>query len=166
MTVAAHAQTHRAVLDGTPVRVKVGRPGVAASARSDLSLLDLMAAPARSAFPALDVGPLIREVRDRAVDELDFEHEAALQRRVGRALRPVEGAHAARVVLDQCSECVVVAEEAAGAPLDEAGALDGVDRPALARRLVAVFCGAPGRAGHGPGRRPRGGDVCDCRTAA
>ena len=93
--IEAHAQTHRAVLDGTPVRVKVGRPGMAASARSDLSLLDLMAAPARTAFPALDVGPLIREVRDRAVDELDFEHEAALQRRVGRALRPVEGVHVA-----------------------------------------------------------------------
>ena len=44
--VEAHAQTHRAVLDGAPVRVKVGRPGLAASARSDLSLLDLMAAPA------------------------------------------------------------------------------------------------------------------------
>jgi len=145
--VEAHAQTHRAVLDGAAVRVKVGRPGLAASARSDLSLLDLMAAPARTAFPALDVGPLIREVRDRAVAELDFEHEAALQRRVGRALRPVEGVHVARVILDQCSECVVVAEEAPGTPLADPAALNGVDRTAVARRLVTVFCGAPGALG-------------------
>jgi predicted unusual protein kinase regulating ubiquinone biosynthesis (AarF/ABC1/UbiB family) len=145
--VEAHAQTHRAVLDGTPVRVKVGRPGLAVSARSDLSLLDLMAAPARTAFPALDVGPLIREVRNRAVDELDFEHEAALQRRTARALRPVDGVHVARVLLDQCSECVVVAERAAGTPLDDPAALDGVDRTAVARRLVKVFCGAPAALG-------------------
>ena len=142
--IEAHAQTHLAVLDGTPVRVKVGRPGLAASARSDLSLLDLMAAPARTAFPALDVGPLIREVRDRAVDELDFEHEAALQRRVGRALRPVEGVQVSRVLLDRCSECVVVAEQAPGTPLSEGAPADAA---AVARRLIRVFCGAPGAIG-------------------
>jgi len=145
--VEAHAQTHRGVLDGKPVRVKVGRPGMAASARSDLSLLDLMAVPAKAAFPTLDVGPLIREVRDRAVEELDFEHEAALQRRVGRALRPVEGVRAAAVVLDQCSECLVVAEAAGGTSLDDPAALENVDRAAVARRLVTVFCGAPGALG-------------------
>jgi predicted unusual protein kinase regulating ubiquinone biosynthesis (AarF/ABC1/UbiB family) len=146
-SVEAHAQTHRAVLDGVPVRVKAGRPGLAASARSDLSLLDLMAGPAKAAFPTLDVGPLIREVRERAVDELDFEHEAALQRRVARALRPVEGVGVARVVLDQCSECVAMAEQAAGTALSDSNALDGVDRSTVARRLVTVFCGAPGALG-------------------
>lgn len=145
--VEAHAQTHLAVLDGAPVRVKVGRPGLAASARSDLSLLDLMAGPAKAAFPTLDVGPLIRELRDRAVDELDFEHEAALQRRVGRALRPVDGVRVAPVVLDACSECVAVAEVAAGTPLSDPAALDGVDRALVARRVVTVFCGAPSSLG-------------------
>lgn len=145
--VEAHAQTHLAVIGGTPVRVKVSRPGLAASARSDLSLLDLMAGPAKAAFPTLDVGPLIREVRDRAVDELDFEHEAALQRRVGRALRPVDGVHVAPVVLEACSERVVVAEAAAGTPLSDPAALEDVDRSALARRLVTAFCGAPGALG-------------------
>ena len=145
--VEAHAQTHRAVLDGRPVLAKVGRTGLAASARSDLSLLDLMAGPAKAAFPTLDVGPLIREVRERAVDELDFEHEAALQRRVGRALRAVDGVDVAPVVLDLCSERVVVAEAAGGTPLDDPAALEGVDRSLLARRLVTVFCGAPGALG-------------------
>ncbi len=143
-SVEAHAQTHRGVADGTRVRVKVGRPGLAASARSDLSLLDLLAGPARAAFPALDAGPLIREVRDRAVAELDFEHEAALQRRVARALRGVEGVRVAPVLLDRCGECVVVAELAPGVTLD---AVEGGDREAIARRLVTVFCGAPGAIG-------------------
>ena len=58
-------------------------------------------------------------MRDRAVAELDFEHEAALQRSVGRALRGVDGVRVAPVVLDRCSECVVVAEEATGVPLDD-----------------------------------------------
>lgn len=145
--VEAHAQTHRGVLDGTPVCVKVGRPGLAASARSDLSLLDLMAAPARAAFPTMDVGPLIREVRERSAEELDFEHEAALQRRVGRALRGVDGVHVAPVVLDQCSERVVVAEAAAGRPISDPESLTGVDRALVAKRLVSVFCGAPGALG-------------------
>jgi len=143
-SVEAHAQTHRGTVDGTPVRVKVGRPGLAASARSDLSLLDLMAAPARTAFPALDVGPLIREVRDRAVAELDFEHEAALQRRVARALRGVDGVRVAPVILDRCSERVVVAEEAAGTAMSDA---TPADPATVAGRLVTVFCGAPGALG-------------------
>jgi len=51
------------------------------------------------------------------------------------------------VILDQCSECVVVAEDAPGTALDDPAALDGVDRTAVARRLVTVFCGAPGALG-------------------
>src|SRR5947209_2997638 len=61
------AQVHRAVHEGTSVAIKVLRPGLAGLIRQDLALLETLAAPLSAAFPALDVGPLLREVRERVL---------------------------------------------------------------------------------------------------
>jgi hypothetical protein len=87
VAVTPGAQVHRGELDGSPVAVKVLRPGLAASVRQDLALLEGLLAPLSDAFPALDAPALIREVRERVLDELDLEAEAAAQRQFHRALR-------------------------------------------------------------------------------
>ena len=114
LAVRPHAQAHRAVLEGDDVVVKVARPGVAAATRSDLALLETLAAPATAAFPAIDAGALIAEVRERVIDELDLEHEAQVHRRAARALRAVEGVSAPAALTAWCTEGVLVTEFAAG----------------------------------------------------
>jgi predicted unusual protein kinase regulating ubiquinone biosynthesis (AarF/ABC1/UbiB family) len=87
LAVRPASQVHRAEVDGTAVAVKVRRPGVERAVRNDLALLDTLSGPLRAAFPNLDAGVILRDAREQALDELDFEHEASQQRRVARALR-------------------------------------------------------------------------------
>jgi ubiquinone biosynthesis protein len=110
LAVRPAAQVHRAELDGAPLAVKVRRPGVERSVRNDLSLLDVLAAPVGAAFPRLDAGAVLRELREQALDELDFEHEASTLRRVGRAVRGIDGVAVPRPQLDLAAPGVLVTE--------------------------------------------------------
>ncbi|HWH92480.1 MAG TPA: AarF/UbiB family protein, partial [Baekduia sp.] len=89
--VTPSAQVHRGARDGEAVAVKILRPGLAGAVRNDLALLDVLAAPLRQVFGAMDTGAILREVRESALDELDLEHEASTQRQVRRLLRGVDG---------------------------------------------------------------------------
>ena len=142
LAVRPHAQSHRAVLDGEPVVVKVVRPRVVAALRTDLALLDILAGPVAGAFPALDPRPLLAEVRERTMDELDLEHEGDVHRRVARGLRRVEGVEVARVNDELTTHGVHVSALLAGPTLAEAEAAPK-DPGAVARVLVRVFLGAP-----------------------
>ncbi len=147
IAVGPHAQVHRAEIDGRPVAVKLLRPGLAAAARSELSLLDLLGMPARMAFPALDTGALIREMRERALDEFDLEHEGEAQRRVARALAGVEGVDVAKVQLEHTTPGVLVADFVEHPLLTDPGVLDHADLEAIARTLMRVYAGALGEFG-------------------
>ena len=140
VAVRPHVQTHRGVLDGSPVAVKLVRPRVAANARADLVVLDALARPLGAAFPALDVGPVLGEVRERLMDELDLEHEGETHRRVARGLRRVDGVEVARVHADVTTHEVLVSAWLDGPTLDSAAVSDP---GAVARALVRVFVGAP-----------------------
>src|SRR4051812_6180163 len=140
VAVRPHTQTHRALLDGEPVAVKIVRPRVAANARADLVVLDTLARPLGAAFPALAVGPVLAEVRERLMDELDLEHEGEMQRRVARGLRRVEGVEIARVDATLTTHEVHVSTWIEGPTL----AAELPDDPsAVARTLVRVYVGAP-----------------------
>jgi predicted unusual protein kinase regulating ubiquinone biosynthesis (AarF/ABC1/UbiB family) len=94
------AVVHRGSLDGSPVAVKVLRPGVDRAVRNDLALLDVLAGPLHAAFPRIDAGAMLREAREQALDEFDLEHEGSTQRRVARAVRGVPGVVLPRPMLD------------------------------------------------------------------
>jgi hypothetical protein len=81
------AQVHRGVHAGAPVAVKVLRPGLTSAVRQDLTLADTLLAPAAGIVPGLDPAALLAEARERIMDELDLDHEAAMMRRFARALR-------------------------------------------------------------------------------
>jgi predicted unusual protein kinase regulating ubiquinone biosynthesis (AarF/ABC1/UbiB family) len=77
---ASIGQVHRAALpDGTEVVTKVQYPGVAEAVQSDLANAEAFAPLAKVISPNLKVKPLVAEMRDRLVDELDYQREAQYQ---------------------------------------------------------------------------------------
>jgi hypothetical protein len=167
VAVTPSSQVHRGVLDSSPVAVKVLRPGLAASVRQDLALLEGLLSPLGAAFPALDPGAVVREFRERVLDELDLEHEASAQRRFHRALRSHPFLLVPRPVTRLTHESVLVSEWVDGVPLwrapnpDEAAArlvlFVRVGRRArAARRPPGVARPRAARARQAGARRPRG----------
>ena len=74
---ASIGQVHRGVLhDGTAIVTKVQYPGVAEAVQSDLANAEMFAPLARLFSPNLKIRPLMEEMRDRLVDELDYQQEA------------------------------------------------------------------------------------------
>jgi predicted unusual protein kinase regulating ubiquinone biosynthesis (AarF/ABC1/UbiB family) len=137
VAITPSSQVHRGELDGSPVAVKVLRPGLAASVRQDLALLEGIVSPLGAAFPAVDPGAVIREFRERILDELDLEHEATSQRRFHRALRGHPHLVVPAPVTRLAHEAVLVTEWVDGVPLWEAP-----DPDLAAARLVAFVIGA------------------------
>jgi hypothetical protein len=120
VAVRAASQVHRGELDGRPVAVKLLRPGLAASVRQDLALLESLLAPLGAAFPALDPAGLMREFRSRILDELDLEHEAGNMRRFNRALRSHPSFRIPAPVTRLAHDGVLVSEWIDGVALNEA----------------------------------------------
>ena len=106
---ASIGQVHRAVThDGRAVAVKVQYPGVEEAMRADLDNSDLLFGVLSMMFPGMDPKPIVGEIRDRLVEELDYVHEAdepaALRRPLPRSPvhpRPRRGRRA--VDRDGCS---------------------------------------------------------------
>ena len=137
VAVTASSQVHRGVLESSPVAVKVLRPGLAASVRQDLALLEGLLAPLGAAFPALDPGGVVREFRERVLDELDLEQEATAQRRFHRALRSHPFLLVPAPITRLTHEAVLVSEWVEGVPLWRAPNAD----EAAARLVVFVLGG-------------------------
>jgi ABC1 atypical kinase-like domain len=136
--VTPTAQVHRGSLDGRPVAVKVLRPGIASMVRQDLSVLDALATPLRAAFPRLDPAALVREARERILDELDLEHQAGVQRQLQRALRRHPFLVVPTPVSEFSHEQVLVSEWIDGTPLSQASDFDADQ---LAARLLVYVLG-------------------------
>ncbi len=139
VAVTPTAQVHRGVLDGGAVAVKILRPGLASSVRQDLALLEGLLAPLASAFPAIDASAVLREVRERVLDELDLEHEAGIQRRFLRALRRHSEVEVPAPVTRLAHPGVMVSEWIEGVPLSEA---TDEERDAACAALVRFSLGA------------------------
>jgi predicted unusual protein kinase regulating ubiquinone biosynthesis (AarF/ABC1/UbiB family) len=85
---ASIGQVHRAeLLDGQPVAVKIQYPGVAEALEADLRNASTMVRLARAVAPGLDPKAIAQELRERVLEELDYEYEAQNQRTFARAYR-------------------------------------------------------------------------------
>ncbi|HLM49428.1 MAG TPA: AarF/UbiB family protein, partial [Solirubrobacteraceae bacterium] len=141
--VTPAAQVHRGLLDGAAVAVKVRRPGLTTLVRSDLGVLDALAGPLRGVLPAVDPAAILREVRERALDELDLEHEGSVQQRFARALRRDPLLHVPAVTSRLTHDDVLVSAWVEGRPLRAVAAGGSAeDRARLARAVVRFFAGA------------------------
>jgi predicted unusual protein kinase regulating ubiquinone biosynthesis (AarF/ABC1/UbiB family) len=143
--VTPTAQVHRGVLDGAPVAVKVQRPGLAGVVRADLALLDTLGPPLTLAFPRVDVARALAEVRGRALDELDLEHEASVQRRVARSLRGDPELLVPAPVLRLSHPTVLVSAWVDGLPVGALAGAPAGERAAAARALVRFHVGSARR---------------------
>ncbi len=134
------AQVHRGVHEGSPVAVKVLRPGIADAVRQDLNLLETLIRPLGTVFPSLAPGLLLREARERVLDELDLEHEGSTQRSFARALRRHDALHVPAPVAGLTHERVLVTAWVDGRPVGEL--TDPAEKSAAAKALVRFHVGS------------------------
>lgn len=117
---ASIGQVHRAMLhDGRAVAVKVQYPGVDEAIRSDLTSAGLLFTAMKAMFPGLDPEPLVEELRERILEELDYEIEADNQRLFVDAYRDHPSIHVPDVVDELCTRRVLTTELASGVRFDE-----------------------------------------------
>ena len=145
VAAASIAQAHRAVLlDGTPVAVKVLRPGVELRVARDAEVLALAARivirlvpAARRLEPEAFTATVIRALRL----ELDLRFEAAGADELSEIMAKDGHMKGPAVVWDGVGRRALTVTWAPGTPLSDPGALDlpGLDRPALANQLMRGF---------------------------
>src|SRR3954449_9678586 len=83
---ASIGQVHRATLhDGSKVAVKIQYPGIADALESDVANMGILVRLARVLAPGLDARAVASELRERILEELDYEFEAQNQRTFARA---------------------------------------------------------------------------------
>ncbi|MGZ5334284.1 MAG: ABC1 kinase family protein [Solirubrobacterales bacterium] len=83
---ASIGQVHRATLaDGSRVAVKVQYPGVADALESDVANAGILVRLAKAVAPGLDARAVAEELRERVLEELDYEFEAQNQRSFARS---------------------------------------------------------------------------------
>ena len=85
---ASIGQVHRAVLpDGRKVAVKVQYPGIAEALRADLQNAQMLMRMAKALAPGLDARAAAAELKERVLEELDYEFEAQNARAFARAYK-------------------------------------------------------------------------------
>ncbi len=115
---ASIGQVHRAVWkDGREVAVKVQYPGADQALRADLDQVVRMARLFGSMIPGFDVKPLVAELRERMVEELDYRLEREAQAAFAAAYSG-DSDIAVPEVLDG-GEHVLVSEWMDGRPLSQ-----------------------------------------------
>ncbi len=117
---ASIGQVHRAIThDDQAVAVKVQYPGVDAAIRADLENSALLVQVVSLAFPGLDAGPLVEELRARLSEELDYRLEAANQQRFREAYAGHPFIHIPGVRTDLSTGRVLTTELVTGARYQE-----------------------------------------------
>ncbi|KAA2262823.1 AarF/ABC1/UbiB kinase family protein [Solihabitans fulvus] len=143
---ASIGQVHHAVWhDGREVAVKVQYPGADEALLSDLRQLQRFSRVFQALMPGAEVKPLLNELRDRMVEELDYRTEADHQRAFAKAFDGDEHTHVPKVVAS--APKVLVAEWAEGIPLASIIRDGTQEQRDLAGGLLAEFhFSAPSRA--------------------
>ncbi|KAB2588210.1 ABC1 kinase family protein [Streptomyces arboris] len=144
---ASIGQVHRGVWhDGREVAVKVQYPGAGEALLSDLTQLSRFARLLGPLVPGMDIKPLIKEMRDRVSEELDYELEAQAQR-----VHAEEFADDPDVVIPGVvhqSDQVLVTEWMDGVPLADIIAEGTAEQRDRAGQLLARFLfSGPARTG-------------------
>jgi predicted unusual protein kinase regulating ubiquinone biosynthesis (AarF/ABC1/UbiB family) len=137
---ASIGQVHRAALhDGREVAVKVQYPGVADAIRADLQNAGLLMRMAKALAPGLDAKAAAAELRERVMEELDYELEAQNQRAFARGYRGHPFVHVPDVVTRLSTTRVLVSEWVDGIPFDEVLELPDEERDRFGE-VIYRFC--------------------------
>jgi ubiquinone biosynthesis protein len=142
---ASIGQVHLAVLsDGTPVAVKVQRPGIHEIIEADL---DILRTQARRVQGRTDLGRrydlvgLVDEFARVIHEECDYVHEGENAEHLANAFESDETVHFPAIFWDRTSSTVLTMERIDGTAFNRLETLDalGVDRREIARRGITCY---------------------------
>jgi ubiquinone biosynthesis protein len=140
LAAASMAQVHCARLsDGTPVIVKVQRPGIADTVEGDIAVLRRVVRLASAVMPSLRAFNLPELVEEFAVTlrgELDFEHEGHNAERFAQANRDEPAVLVPRVYWHATSRRVLTMDHSPGRRIDQA---DPAGYAEAAQTLMRLF---------------------------
>jgi predicted unusual protein kinase regulating ubiquinone biosynthesis (AarF/ABC1/UbiB family) len=117
---ASIGQVHRAITrEGVAVAVKVQYPDIDDAIRADLDNAGLLFSAIGMLFPGLDPQTVVKEIRERVIEELDYVLEASNQRLFVDYYRDHPFIHIPPVVDALSTRRVLTTELATGARFDE-----------------------------------------------
>jgi predicted unusual protein kinase regulating ubiquinone biosynthesis (AarF/ABC1/UbiB family) len=126
---ASIGQVHRAeLLDGRRVAVKIQYPGIAEALDADLRNAGTIVRLARALAPGLDAKAIAHEIRERVLEELDYEYEAQNQRSFSRAYRDHPFIYVPDVLTRLSRRRVLVTEYVEGLHFEQVKGLDDAER--------------------------------------
>ncbi len=137
---ASIGQVHRARLnDGRAVAVKIQYPGVAEALEADLANAGMLVRLAKALAPGLDAKAVAAELRERVLEELDYEFEAQNQRSFSRAYRGHPFIYVPDVITRLSRRRVLVTELVEGAGFEQVLELEPEQRSRFGE-IVFRFC--------------------------
>ena len=144
---ASIGQVHRAVwADGRDVAVKIQYPGAGPALMSDFTQLSRFARLFSRMSPGLEIKPLLAELRERVMEELDYNLEADAQRTFAAAYADDAEIRVPRVVAS--APKVIITEWIDGTPMSQIIAHGDQERRDHCGYLLALLhYSAPQRAG-------------------
>lgn len=126
---ASIGQVHRAeLLDGRAVAVKIQYPGIAEALDADLRNAGTIVRLARALAPGLDAKAIAEELRERVMEELDYEYEAQNQRSFARAYRDHPFIYVPEVITRLSRRRVLVTELVEGLGFEQVKELPDEER--------------------------------------
>ncbi len=143
--VASIGQVHAATLvDGTPVVVKVQKPGVQKQVREDLEIMRQMAtsgARNEKKWQQYDLSGLVEEIKDTLNGELDYIREGHSAEHFARFFQDDPTIHIPRIFWELTTPRVITMERIRGIGILDLTSLDAAkaDRQALARRAAGIW---------------------------
>jgi predicted unusual protein kinase regulating ubiquinone biosynthesis (AarF/ABC1/UbiB family) len=140
---ASIGQVHRGRLpDGREVAVKVQYPEIADALEADLGTAAIVARLGKAIAPGVDPDLIMDEIRERVLEELDYELEAQNQRAFARAYRGHPFAHVPDVVTSLSARRVLVSDWVDGRPFAEMLALPDDERGRIGEIIYRFFYGS------------------------
>jgi predicted unusual protein kinase regulating ubiquinone biosynthesis (AarF/ABC1/UbiB family) len=145
---ASIGQVHRAELpDGRRVAVKIQYPEIADALAADVGTAAVLIRLAKVLAPGLDPQLVAGELRDRILEELDYELEAQHQRRFARYYRGHPFMHIPFVEASLSRRRVLVSEWVEGEGFEAMKALPDAERDRLGEILFRFTFGSWNRMG-------------------
>src|SRR5919198_1554206 len=140
---ASIGQVHSAVLpDGRRVAVKIQYPGVAKALRADMQNAGMILRLAKALAPGLDAKAAAEELKERVLEELDYEYEAQNQRTFARGYRGHPFIYVPDVVSRLSTERVLVTEWVEGLGFDQVKQLDHEARSRFGEIVFRFYLGS------------------------
>jgi predicted unusual protein kinase regulating ubiquinone biosynthesis (AarF/ABC1/UbiB family) len=137
---ASIGQVHRATLPGGErVAVKVQYPGIAEALESDMANAGMIVRLAKALAPGIDAKAVAGELRERVLEELDYEFEAQNQRAFARAYEDHPFIVVPKVHSRISRRRVLVSEFIEGVDFEQVKTLDQDERDIFGE-IVFRFC--------------------------